>query len=184
MEQDNKMTPGNLGIVFGPTLLRPRPTEATVSLSSLVDYPHQARIVETLITHYGLIFEEEPEEVPGGQLKVGAGPRAAPSEQGGWDGEPWFQQACQEGPQRHLLSKELMEEELPWGKLHHQCKGPVATPPPPGSGARQLRPSLSALPLAHPQAQAHDLPRCVPCTRHLSSTGSAHMASQLLTLVR
>ncbi|XP_032160636.1 rho GTPase-activating protein 45 isoform X1 [Mustela erminea] len=69
VEQDNKMTPGNLGIVFGPTLLRPRPTEATVSLSSLVDYPHQARIVETLITHYGLIFEEEPEEVPGGQLK-------------------------------------------------------------------------------------------------------------------
>lgn len=102
VEQDNKMTPGNLGIVFGPTLLRPRPTEATVSLSSLVDYPHQARIVETLITHYGLIFEEDPEEVPGGQVKVGAGPRAAPSEQGGWDGEPWFQQARQEGPQRHL----------------------------------------------------------------------------------
>ncbi|XP_035956622.1 rho GTPase-activating protein 45 isoform X2 [Halichoerus grypus] len=67
VEQDNKMTPGNLGIVFGPTLLRPRPTEATVSLSSLVDYPHQARVVETLIAHYGLIFVEEPEEVPGGQ---------------------------------------------------------------------------------------------------------------------
>ena len=62
MEQDNKMTPGNLGIVFGPTLLRPRPTKATVSLSSLVDYPHQARIVETLITHYGMVFEEKPEE--------------------------------------------------------------------------------------------------------------------------
>ncbi|XP_076414907.1 rho GTPase-activating protein 45 isoform X2 [Peromyscus maniculatus bairdii] len=67
VEQDNKMTPGNLGIVFGPTLLRPRPTEATVSLSSLVDYPHQARVIETLIVHYGLIFEEEPEEAPGGQ---------------------------------------------------------------------------------------------------------------------
>lgn len=67
VEQDNKMTPGNLGIVFGPTLLRPRPTEATVSLSSLVDYPHQARIVETLISHYGLVFEEEPEEGPEGQ---------------------------------------------------------------------------------------------------------------------
>ncbi|XP_025148580.3 rho GTPase-activating protein 45 isoform X3 [Bubalus bubalis] len=67
VEQDNKMTPGNLGIVFGPTLLRPRPTEATVSLSSLVDYPHQACIVETLITHFSLVFEEEPEETPGGQ---------------------------------------------------------------------------------------------------------------------
>lgn len=69
VEQDNKMTPGNLGIVFGPTLLRPRPTEATVSLSSLVDYPHQARIVETLISHYGLVFEEEPEEVPQGPVR-------------------------------------------------------------------------------------------------------------------
>lgn len=63
VEQDNKMTPGNLGIVFGPTLLRPRPTEATISLSSLVDYPHQARVIETLIIHYSLIFEEEAEEV-------------------------------------------------------------------------------------------------------------------------
>lgn len=70
MEQDNKMTPGNLGIVFGPTLLRPRPTEATVSLSSLVDYPHQACIVETLITHFSLVFKEEPEEAPGGQVRA------------------------------------------------------------------------------------------------------------------
>ncbi|XP_007489438.1 rho GTPase-activating protein 45 isoform X2 [Monodelphis domestica] len=64
VEQDNKMTPGNLGIVFGPTLLRPRPTEATVSLSSLVDYPHQARIVETLISFYHIIFE-----IPAGDLQ-------------------------------------------------------------------------------------------------------------------
>ncbi|KAM5238910.1 rho GTPase-activating protein 45 [Ctenodactylus gundi] len=67
VEQDNKMTPGNLGIVFGPTLLRPRPTEATISLSSLVDYPHQARVIEALIVHYGLVFEEETEEAPGSQ---------------------------------------------------------------------------------------------------------------------
>uniref|UniRef100_A0A8C5JXS2 Rho GTPase activating protein 45 n=1 Tax=Jaculus jaculus TaxID=51337 RepID=A0A8C5JXS2_JACJA len=74
VEQDNKMTPGNLGIVFGPTLLRPRPTEATVSLSSLVDYPHQARIVETLIIYYELVFEEEePTEAPGGQVSVALG---------------------------------------------------------------------------------------------------------------
>ncbi|KAM8765499.1 rho GTPase-activating protein 45 isoform 3-T3 [Rhynchonycteris naso] len=70
VEQDNKMTPGNLGIVFGPTLLRPRPTEATISLSSLVDYPHQARVVETLITHYCLVFEEKPEQVAGGQYEM------------------------------------------------------------------------------------------------------------------
>ncbi|KAG9343658.1 hypothetical protein JZ751_013829 [Albula glossodonta] len=56
LEQDNKMSPSNLGIVFGPTLMRPRPTGATVSLSSLVDYPHQARIVEALIVFHQTIF--------------------------------------------------------------------------------------------------------------------------------
>ncbi|XP_032902447.1 rho GTPase-activating protein 45 isoform X2 [Amblyraja radiata] len=61
LEQQNKMSPSNLGIVFGPTLMRPRPTEATVSLSSLVDYPHQARIVETLIVCYSEIFESKAE---------------------------------------------------------------------------------------------------------------------------
>ncbi|KAM6310519.1 rho GTPase-activating protein 45 [Podargus strigoides] len=59
VEQDNKMTSSNLGIVFGPTLMRPRPTDATISLSSLVDYPHQARIVEALIIFYSTIFEKK-----------------------------------------------------------------------------------------------------------------------------
>ncbi|CAM2109216.1 unnamed protein product [Caretta caretta] len=59
VEQDNKMTSSNLGIVFGPTLMRPRPTEATISLSSLVDYPHQARIIEALIIFYSTIFENK-----------------------------------------------------------------------------------------------------------------------------
>ncbi|XP_075062014.1 rho GTPase-activating protein 45 [Mixophyes fleayi] len=59
-EHINKMSPSNLGIVFGPALMRPRPTEATVSLSSLVDYPHQARIVEALIVFFDRIFQEPP----------------------------------------------------------------------------------------------------------------------------
>uniref|UniRef100_A0A8C4V4L5 Rho GTPase activating protein 45 n=1 Tax=Falco tinnunculus TaxID=100819 RepID=A0A8C4V4L5_FALTI len=59
VEQDNKMTSSNLGIVFGPTLMRPRPTDATISLSSLVDYPHQARIIEALIIFYSTIFENK-----------------------------------------------------------------------------------------------------------------------------
>ncbi|XP_041695585.1 rho GTPase-activating protein 45 isoform X2 [Coregonus clupeaformis] len=59
LEQDNKMSPSNLGIVFGPSLIRPRPTGATVSLSSLVDYPHQARIIETLIVFYTDIFQSK-----------------------------------------------------------------------------------------------------------------------------
>ncbi|KAM9439456.1 rho GTPase-activating protein 45 isoform 2-T2 [Clarias gariepinus] len=56
LEEDNKMSFSNLGIVFGPTLMRPKPTGATISLSSLVDYPHQARIVETLIVFQDHIF--------------------------------------------------------------------------------------------------------------------------------
>ncbi|XP_042372345.1 rho GTPase-activating protein 45-like, partial [Plectropomus leopardus] len=59
LEDDNKMSPSNLGIVFGPSLMRPRPTGATISLSSLVDYPHQARIVEALIVFYSSIFQSK-----------------------------------------------------------------------------------------------------------------------------
>uniref|UniRef100_A0A671SNB4 Minor histocompatibility protein HA-1-like n=1 Tax=Sinocyclocheilus anshuiensis TaxID=1608454 RepID=A0A671SNB4_9TELE len=59
LEDDNKMSPSNLGIVFGPSLMRPRPSGATVSLSSLVDYPYQARIVETLIVFYPSIFHSD-----------------------------------------------------------------------------------------------------------------------------
>ncbi|XP_054506142.2 rho GTPase-activating protein 45 isoform X1 [Agelaius phoeniceus] len=84
VEQDNKMTSGNLGIVFGPTLMRPRPTDATISLSSLVDYPHQARIIEALIIFYPTIFEHKDmapsrrgsgatEEVPSGAEPAPAG---------------------------------------------------------------------------------------------------------------
>ncbi|KAM6124393.1 rho GTPase-activating protein 29 [Pterocles gutturalis] len=54
---ENKMSASNLGIIFGPTLIRPRQTDATVSLSSLVDYPYQARMVELLITYYEKIFD-------------------------------------------------------------------------------------------------------------------------------
>ncbi|XP_074707698.1 rho GTPase-activating protein 45 isoform X2 [Strix uralensis] len=69
VEQDNKMTSSNLGIVFGPTLMRPRPTDATISLSSLVDYPHQARIIEALIIFYSTIFENKEPTVPGADPK-------------------------------------------------------------------------------------------------------------------
>ncbi|TMS20475.1 Rho GTPase-activating protein 45 [Larimichthys crocea] len=53
------MSASNLGIVFGPSLMRPRPTGATISLSSLVDYPHQARIVEAFIVFYSSIFQSK-----------------------------------------------------------------------------------------------------------------------------
>uniref|UniRef100_A0A8B9H3L9 Rho GTPase-activating protein 29 n=1 Tax=Astyanax mexicanus TaxID=7994 RepID=A0A8B9H3L9_ASTMX len=55
--EENKMTASNLGIIFGPTLIKPRQTEAEVSLSSLVDYPYQALMVEIFITHLATIFD-------------------------------------------------------------------------------------------------------------------------------
>ncbi|GIY92572.1 rho GTPase-activating protein 45, partial [Caerostris extrusa] len=50
----NNMPPSNLGIVFGPTLLRT--SEGSASLSSLIDTVHQTRVIELLITHAYEIF--------------------------------------------------------------------------------------------------------------------------------
>ncbi|XP_061775701.1 rho GTPase-activating protein 29-like isoform X2 [Nerophis ophidion] len=54
--EENKMTASNLGIIFGPTLVKPRQAEAEVSLSSLVDYPYQALMVELLVRHFQVVF--------------------------------------------------------------------------------------------------------------------------------
>uniref|UniRef100_A0AAY5KGS3 Rho GTPase-activating protein 29 n=1 Tax=Esox lucius TaxID=8010 RepID=A0AAY5KGS3_ESOLU len=62
--EENKMTASNLGIIFGPTLIKPRQTDAEVSLSSLVDYPYQALIVELLIRHYQMIFDAPLSPLP------------------------------------------------------------------------------------------------------------------------
>ncbi|XP_075912299.1 rho GTPase-activating protein 45-like [Petromyzon marinus] len=69
-EKENKMSAGNLGIVFGPTLMRSRPAPSVAAaaaaasppswggapcsgpLSSLADYPSQARVVQLLISHW------------------------------------------------------------------------------------------------------------------------------------
>ncbi|XP_025772090.1 rho GTPase-activating protein 45 [Puma concolor] len=109
VEQDNKMTPGNLGIVFGPTLLRPRPTEATVSLSSLVDYPHQARIVETLIAHYDLVFEEEPEE-DADDRRAEDGVQAPCPEAGAGAALPLREEAADGGPESQVASNDSDSE--------------------------------------------------------------------------
>ncbi|XP_070296890.1 rho GTPase-activating protein 29-like, partial [Salvelinus sp. IW2-2015] len=55
--EENKMIASNLGIIFGPTLVKPRQTDAEVSLSSLVDYPYQALMVELLVRHFQMIFD-------------------------------------------------------------------------------------------------------------------------------
>lgn len=53
------MSANNLGIVFGPTLLRPPDgpgTAGTGSVTCLLDFGYQAQLVEFLIVHYEQIF--------------------------------------------------------------------------------------------------------------------------------
>ncbi|XP_072296818.1 rho GTPase-activating protein 29-like [Eucyclogobius newberryi] len=78
--EENKMTASNLGIIFGPTLVKPRQADAEVSLSSLVDYPYQALMVELLVRHFKTIFDPPP---PPGSEASGAeqaSPRLTPQE--------------------------------------------------------------------------------------------------------
>ncbi|KAJ7317599.1 hypothetical protein JRQ81_003761 [Phrynocephalus forsythii] len=53
--EENKMSPNNLGIIFGPTIIRP-PGISGVSLSCLVDSGYQSQLVEFLILNYERIF--------------------------------------------------------------------------------------------------------------------------------
>jgi hypothetical protein len=52
--ESNNMPASNLGIVFGPTLLRT--SEGSATLSSLVDTVHQTKVIELLIEHADIIF--------------------------------------------------------------------------------------------------------------------------------
>lgn len=78
--EENKMTASNLGIIFGPTLVKPRQADAEVSLSSLVDYPYQALMVELLVRHFQTVFDPLP--LPGVELNTAgqASPRLTPQE--------------------------------------------------------------------------------------------------------
>ncbi|KAF7669641.1 hypothetical protein LDENG_00162840 [Lucifuga dentata] len=78
--EENKMTASNLGIIFGPTLIKPRQTDAEVSLSSLVDYPYQALMVELLVRHFQTVFDLPP--LSGSDITMAgqASPRLTPQE--------------------------------------------------------------------------------------------------------
>ncbi|XP_071119563.1 rho GTPase-activating protein 45-like isoform X2 [Haliotis cracherodii] len=73
----NQMSSSNLGIVFGPTLLRP--AEGTASLASLVDTPHQTRAIELLISSAQTIFGPGADyQLIGGETPVEELPDPAP----------------------------------------------------------------------------------------------------------
>ncbi|XP_047427072.1 GEM-interacting protein [Mugil cephalus] len=52
---ENKMSPSNLGIVFGPTLLRPL-VSTDMSMIALLETSYQALLIEFLITHHDKVF--------------------------------------------------------------------------------------------------------------------------------
>ncbi|KAM4676221.1 GEM-interacting protein isoform 2-T2 [Discoglossus pictus] len=53
--EENKMNPNNLGIIFGPTLIRPSSGQ-DMSMTCLIDSGYQAQAVEFLINNYEKIF--------------------------------------------------------------------------------------------------------------------------------
>ncbi|KAG8441286.1 hypothetical protein GDO86_006860 [Hymenochirus boettgeri] len=56
--EENKMSPNNLGIIFGPTLIRPSAGQ-DISVNCLIDTGYQAQAVEFLIQNYEKIFGME-----------------------------------------------------------------------------------------------------------------------------
>lgn len=78
--EENKMTASNLGIIFGPTLVKPRQTDAEVSLSSLVDYPYQALMVELLVRHFQAVFDVSLLSASDASAAGQASPRLTPQE--------------------------------------------------------------------------------------------------------
>lgn len=59
------MSPSNLGIVFGPTLLRPL-VSTDMSMIALLETSYQAALVEFLITHHDEVFglQQRPSTPP------------------------------------------------------------------------------------------------------------------------
>ncbi|XP_007488658.1 GEM-interacting protein isoform X5 [Monodelphis domestica] len=105
--EENKMSANNLGIVFGPTLLRPPKGQGGVSTSPvacLLDSGYQAQMVEFLIIHYEHVFGmEELPSVPAETSDPGTpGPASQTS-------------ACGEGSETAGLQALSDETSLPKG---------------------------------------------------------------------
>ncbi|KAI5938301.1 rho GTPase-activating protein 29 [Manis javanica] len=109
--EENKMNSKNLGVIFGPSLIRPRPTTAPVTISSLAEYSHQARLVEFLITYSQKIFDGslQPQDV----VVCSTGGIA-----------PQVDQGCLQKP---LLSPEERDPEHSMKSLFFSSKGDMHT---------------------------------------------------------
>ncbi|XP_076468202.1 rho GTPase-activating protein 26-like [Babylonia areolata] len=67
--EENKMTVGNIGVCFGPCLMRPE--EET--MAAIMDIKFNNIIVELLINNYEKIFKTLPDEVDIGEIKPSGG---------------------------------------------------------------------------------------------------------------
>lgn len=116
----NQMTASNLGIVFGPTLLRP--LEGASSLAYLVDMPHQTRAVELLIANVKEIFGPEteyeliPGETPVEKIGDGKSPKkSAPSPQS----MPSTQTDSTEKKDKGTEKQQVKSESIPEKPVEH-----------------------------------------------------------------
>ncbi|KAM9312010.1 GEM-interacting protein [Gastrophryne carolinensis] len=67
--EENKMSTNNLGIIFGPTLIRPSPGQDK-PMACLLDSGHQAQVVEFLIVNYEKLFGMDDLPIPSHQQAV------------------------------------------------------------------------------------------------------------------
>uniref|UniRef100_F6U6G7 GEM interacting protein n=1 Tax=Monodelphis domestica TaxID=13616 RepID=F6U6G7_MONDO len=130
--EENKMSANNLGIVFGPTLLRPPKGQGGVSTSPvacLLDSGYQAQMVEFLIIHYEHVFGmEELPSVPAETSDPGTpGPASQTS-------------ACGEGSETAGL--QALSDEV-WSTASLQPETPLGT---------QSRGHFSRQPVKYPRA--------------------------------
>ncbi|XP_009991924.1 PREDICTED: GEM-interacting protein, partial [Chaetura pelagica] len=112
--EENKMSPNNLGIIFGPTLIRPN-SGNDVSMSCLVDSGYQAQIVEFLIQNYERVFGME--ELPPSTSLGCENPSQEPTSE------------KDEGPEGPKTIQNVTPEE-PMGLLDHQDTLTPPEPPP------------------------------------------------------
>ncbi|XP_071328459.1 GEM-interacting protein [Trachinotus anak] len=110
---ENKMSPSNLGIVFGPTLLRPIvPTD--MSMIALLETSYQAVLVEFLITHHDTVFglQQRP-STPPPPVPTAPLPETPPRASGPLDGDvyarPEHENSSRERP-RSLESRTIKRD--------------------------------------------------------------------------
>ncbi|XP_061907208.1 GEM-interacting protein-like [Entelurus aequoreus] len=111
--KENKMSSSNLGIVFGPTLLRP-PVSTDHPTVALQENSYQALLVEFLITHHDRLFLPAP-QVPAGPLpETPPRGRGCPQE-GDIDSRPEQRTSSRERP--YSLESERMKREWSEGYI-------------------------------------------------------------------